>query len=271
MAVYGYCRISTNKQNIERQVRNITEQYPNAIIIKEQFTGKKTNRPKFNELLKIIKDGDTIVFDSVSRMSRNSKDGIKLYQELMSKNINLVFIKEPHINTDTYKNALQSAMQIPMTGTLVDCILEGVNEYMRRLAETQIEYAFQSAQAEVDELAQRTKEGLLTAKLDGKRVGNEKGTKLTTQKSIKVKEIISKYNKAFNGTLTDEETIALIKGSKYEYVNPNGVIEEKSITGLSRGTYYKYKAEIQAEIETELEEDYIDYGVYLDDSIFEDD
>ena len=102
--IYGYCRISSKKQSIERQVRNIKNDYPEAIIIEEVFTGTKTyERRKLQNLLKKVKSGDTIVFDSVSRMSRDAEEGWKLYEELYNKGINLVFLKEPHINTDTYK------------------------------------------------------------------------------------------------------------------------------------------------------------------------
>lgn len=54
---YGVARISTRKQNIERQVRNILGQYPGAKIIKETYTGTKLEgRKEFENLLKIIKD-----------------------------------------------------------------------------------------------------------------------------------------------------------------------------------------------------------------------
>lgn len=54
---YGVARISTRKQNIERQVRNILGQYPSAKIIKETYTGTKLEgRKEFENLLKIIKD-----------------------------------------------------------------------------------------------------------------------------------------------------------------------------------------------------------------------
>lgn len=132
--VYGYCRISTKQQSIERQIRNIEAEYPNAIIVQEAYTGTKLEgRDKFNQMLKQAKQGDTIVFDSVSRMSRNATDGFELYQELFNKGINLVFLKEPHINTDTYKKALQS--NVELTGTNVDFILEGINKYLLALAD----------------------------------------------------------------------------------------------------------------------------------------
>ena len=50
--VYGYCRISTAKQSIERQVRNITAAYPAAIIYQEAYTGTKLmGRDKLDRLI----------------------------------------------------------------------------------------------------------------------------------------------------------------------------------------------------------------------------
>ena len=220
--VYGYCRISTRKQNIERQERNIKAEYGNAIIFKEAFTGTKIDRPVFNKLLNIVKQGDTIVFDSVSRMSRNAEEGFILYQELFNKGIELVFLKEQHINTETYKKALTNNIQL--TGTNVDFILEGVNKYLLALAKEQIKIAFNQAEKEVEDLHQRTKEGIETARLNGKQIGQKKGVKLTTKKSIVAKEQIRKYSKDFEGTLKDVEVMKLI--------------------GIARNSYYKYKKEL---------------------------
>ena len=226
--IYGYCRISTNKQNIERQVRNIVKEYPKVNkIYKEAFTGTKTDRPKFKELLNIVNAGDTIVFDSVSRMSRNAEQGFKLYEELFNKGVELVFLKEPHINTTTYKNATKNL--ITLTNTKIDKILQGVNDYLMALAEEQIKLAFEQAQKEVDDLHQRTREGIETARLNGKQVGQKQGIKLTTKKSIEAKKQIKKYSKDFNGTLKDVDVMKLV--------------------GLARNTYYKYKKEMQEQEE----------------------
>lgn len=51
MMVYGYCRIRTKQQSIERQVRNILAEYPKAKLYKEAFTGTKLDRPDFKKLL----------------------------------------------------------------------------------------------------------------------------------------------------------------------------------------------------------------------------
>lgn len=239
--IYSYNRISSSKQSIQRQIRNAKELYPNAIIVEEVFTGTKVEgRKEFiklvgkwttegdNEILKggIVKAGDTIVFDSVSRMSRNAEEGFKIYKELYNKGIELIFIKEPHINTTTYKEAIDGG--VAMTGTIVDSILEGINKYLLALAEQQIKLAFEQSEKEVMDLRQRTKEGMETARLNGKQIGQVKGTKLTTKKSIEAKEQIQKYSKDFKGTLKDTEVMKLI--------------------GLARNTYYKYKRELVEEL-----------------------
>ena len=215
--IYGYTRISTKKQNIERQIRNIKK-----INKKEVYTGTTTERKGFIKLLKIIKKGDVIIFDSVSRMSRNAEEGIKLYKELFEKGIELIFIKEGYINTEVYKKALES--DIKLTDTNVDYILRGINKYLMALAEEQIKIAFIQSEKEVEDLKQRTKEGLETARINGKQIGQIKGVKLTTKKSVKAKEEIKKYSKTFEGVLTDEEVIKII--------------------GVSRNSYYKYKKEL---------------------------
>ncbi|MDU4832656.1 MAG: recombinase family protein [Actinomyces sp.] len=230
--IYGYCRISTKTQNIERQHRNILAAYPTAKIIDETYTGTKfEGRKEFNKLLNVAKEGDTIVFDSVSRMSRDSAEGFKLYGDFYNKGIELVFIKEPHINTATYKRALTNNVQ--MTNTAIDSILKGVNEYLMALAKEQIRIAFDQSEKEVKDLQQRTKEGIKTARDNGKQIGLEKGTKLTTKKSVEAKEKILKHSKTFNGSLNDTELMKLCN--------------------ISRNSFYKYKKEILEDMKTKGE------------------
>lgn len=226
--IYGYCRISTPKQNIDRQVRNILAVYPDAVIRKEVYTGTKfQGRKELDRILKSIQPGDMIVFDSVSRMSRDASEGVSLYMELYEKGIELVFLKEPHINTATYKKALQN--QISLTGDKVDLILAGINQYLMELAKEQICIAFDQAQKEVDDLHQRTKEGIETARRNGKQIGQVRGKKLTTKKSVSAKEIIRKHNRSFGGTLSNEETWKL--------------------AGITKPTFYEYKRQILEEQE----------------------
>lgn len=221
--VYGYCRISTEKQSIDRQIRNIQREYPNAVIVQEVYTRTKINRKQWQKLFDSVTEGDTIVFDSVSRLSGNVEEGLNAYMDLYNRGVNLVFLKEKHINTETYKQALNSTVK--MTGTDVDYILQGVNKYLMELARTQIKLAFEQSEKEVQDLHQRTREGIETARLNGKQIGQKQGAKLITKKSIEAKQLIIKYSREFSGVLGDKEVLKL--------------------TGLSRNTYYKYKRELK--------------------------
>lgn len=225
--IYGYARISTMKQNIERQIANIKSQYPDAMIFTDTYTGTTTDRPKFNQMLKVVKSGDVIVFDEVSRMSRNAEEGFALYEELYNKGVELIFLKESTLNTENFRQTQQIAS---VGNEIADMYIETTNKVLMILAKQQIKKAFETAQAEVDFLHQRTSEGVRRAQAEGKRVGIEKGTKLTTKKSVAMKQRIQELAKDFHkGTNTDLETIAIL--------------------GISRNTYYKYKRELIEELE----------------------
>lgn len=228
---YGYCRISRKTQNIDRQVRNILKVFPETYIIKEVFTGTRLQgRKELDKLINIVKEGDTIIFDSASRMSRCADEAMELYEEMFYKGVNLIFLKEPHINTETYRNTLNNQIEINLdtgneaTDVFISGIIEALNRFTIELAKQQIKLVFQQAEKEVQDLRQRTAEGLLTAKINNKQIGNIKGCKLTTKKSIKAKEQIKKYSKDFDGSLNDIEVMKLVN--------------------VAKNTYYKYKKEL---------------------------
>lgn len=235
MATYLYCRISQRRQNIERQKRNLKEAFPDGAIVEEAYTGTTTARPAWTRLYKKTVAGDTIAFDSVSRMSRNAEEGMDVYEELYSRGVNLVFLKEPHINTEVYREKTRRQVE-RITGTgnaatdkLINAVLDALQEYTIDLAREQIRLAFEQSEKEVKDLQQRTKEGLQTARLNGKRIGAEKGRKRETEKAKESKKRILELSKDFNGTNTDKEVIAII--------------------GIARNSYYKYKAALKEERE----------------------
>lgn len=234
---YGYCRISTPKQNIERQVRNILASFPNADIRKEVYTGTKyQGRAELQKILHKVQAGDTIVFDSVSRMSRNAKEGFDIYKELYHRGVKLVFIKERHIDTDAYENAMQGIVKTTIdsgdtaTDELVNSIMSAINKFMMNKVEQDIYAAFEQAQLENDIRKQNTKEGIQTAKLSGKAVGGtaNKGKIYSTKKGENAKAIIRKHSKSFGGTLNNEEL--------------------KQMCNVSEPTLLKYKKEIRTEM-----------------------
>ena len=244
--IYGYARVSTNKQSIERQIDNIKRYESRVVIIEEEFTGTTTDRPKLNKLIKNIKADDAIIFDEVSRMSRNATEGIELYEQLFDKGVNLVFIKEPHINTSVYRGKLNKQIEkLTSTGSkatdkLLESIMTALHEYTIDIAKEQIEIAFRTAQAEVDFLHQRTSEGVRKAQEryiretalglehEKQQVGRVQGVKVETKKSRDMKVRIIELSRDFNGKNKDEEVISILK--------------------IAHNTYYKYKREIKATI-----------------------
>ena len=120
MRTYAYCRVSTGHQSIERQIRNITASYPTAIVIKEVYTRTKfEGRKEWQKLMAVVKEGDTIVFDEVSRMCGNEEEGCQIYKELFDKNIKLVFMKNEAINTEVYRRTLDNQIKLHLqTGSL---------------------------------------------------------------------------------------------------------------------------------------------------------
>ena len=221
--IYGYARISRPQQSIERQKRNIKAYDVNAHIVEEAYTGTKMDRPEWLKLYNKVQSGDTIIFDSVSRMSRSAEEGVDIYFELYEKGVNLVFIKEHHIDTTTYDSAIQQS--IGATGNdIADIYIEATNKVIKLLARKQIIQAFMQSEKEVEDLHQRTREGIETARLNGKQIGQKPGNKLHIKKEAPAKEKIIRYSRDFEGKLSDIECMKLI--------------------GISRNTYYKYKREL---------------------------
>lgn len=234
MIIYAYCRVSTKHQKVARQISNIKELYPDAVFIIEYFTGTTQNRPKWDKLMKLLKPGDSIVFDSVSRMSRNAKEGFADYKKLYESCINLIFLNEPLINTSIFDSTKKNLLEISVeTGNVVvDDYFKGnitlINNLLMALAEEQIKAAFIQSEKEVTDLHSRISQGMRESKKNGTRIGLEKGTVLVTAKSIQCKEIIKKHSKDFGGTLDDPEVLLLCK--------------------VSRNSYYKYKKELKEQI-----------------------
>lgn len=229
--IYGYCRVSTTKQRITRQVNNILNKYPKAQIIKEFYTGTTQNRPQWEKLIKTIKKNDTIIFDSVSRMSRNADEGFKDYKFLYDLGVELIFLNEPLINTKVFESTKSNLLKIAIsTGNeAVDEYFNGniklINDLLMSLAEEQIKASFIQSEKEVNDLHTRISEGIRESKFNGTKIGLPKGSKLTTKKETYCKEIILKHSKDFNGSLEDPDVITLC--------------------GCSRPSYYKYKKDLK--------------------------
>jgi len=143
----GYARVSTQEQNLDRQIDNLTAAGCERIY-KEKITGTKADRPEFRAMLDALRPGDILVTDSFSRLSRSTKDLLNLVEELNNSGIHLVSLKE---NLDT----------TTATGKMMLTMLSALSQFERDL------------------IAERTLDGLKAARARGRKggrpaVGNDK-------------------------------------------------------------------------------------------------
>lgn len=156
MANVGYIRVSTVEQNEGRQVKLMDENNVEKIFI-DKCSGKDTNRPKLNELLNYIREGDIVYIESFSRLERSTKDLLNLVDTFRSRCVQLVSFKE-NLNTSTPQGKLMLTMLGAIAEFERDCILE------------------------------RQKEGIALAKEQGKYKGRKK-----IEKPAKWDEIYAQY------------------------------------------------------------------------------
>lgn len=232
MCIYGYVRVSTINQKTQRQIDNIKEFEPTAIIYEEKQSGKDIEgREKFRNLLGKVKAGDVIIFDEVSRMSRNAEEGYNLYMELLKNNVSLVFLKERHIDTDEYKRRTANHLQRITSSNekmdkLVNGILELVEEFERDNLKDNIRLAFEQAEHERQFLIKRVTEGKARSK---KPQGRPEGSpNIKSEKADHIKKVIREQSKDFDGKFSDAKIMR-------EYLK------------VARNTYYKYKRELMEE------------------------
>lgn len=255
--VFGYARVSTKHQRLDRQEQNIRAACPDVDeIVTEKFTGTKMDRPAWNRLYKKLAAGDTLIFDEVSRMSRDGDEGAAIYEELYTRGVNLVFLKQPLVNTDNYRQAAQAT--IAETGDeVVDLFIKAANKALIILAKRQIRQAFGEAQSEVEHLHKRVTEGMRASGASskwreerdergelisrecieqGKIAKARTGNTYETRRSKEAKVRIRQMSKTFNGNMTDKDVMETLR--------------------LARNSYYKYKREILTEIDNEdIQED----------------
>ncbi|RKJ03169.1 recombinase family protein [bacterium D16-54] len=152
--VFGYARVSTEAQNLDRQL-DALKNYGVDIIYNEKITGTKKNRPELTKLLDRITEGDIVVVESLSRLGRSTKDLIELTEIFQSKGVNLVSLKEA-IDTST------------STGKLLFTLMSAI------------------AQFERDVIADRTREGLKSARARGRTGGRPRADPEQVKKAVKL-------------------------------------------------------------------------------------
>ena len=149
---FGYARVSTEQQNLDRQLDMLT-QYGVDYIFNEKMTGTKRDRPELNKLLDRLMAGDTVVVESLSRLGRSTKDLIELVELFEKKQVHLVSLKE-QIDTST------------PAGKLLFTLMSAI------------------AQFERDVIAERTREGLNAAR--GRIGGRPRANQQKVRQAVKL-------------------------------------------------------------------------------------
>lgn len=152
--VFGYARVSTEQQCLDRQL-DMLEKYGVDKIYNEKMTGTKRSRPELEKLLERLTEGDTVVIESLSRLGRSTKDLIWLMETFNSRGVNLVSLKES-IDTTT------------STGKLLFTLMSAL------------------AQFERDVIVDRTREGLASARARGRKGGRPSVNSETVRKAVRL-------------------------------------------------------------------------------------
>lgn len=234
--VVGYARVSTPKQKLERQIQNLKQAYPEIVIVAEVYSAKTEARPRWQKLLRQCRAGviKKLVFDEVSRMSRDAESGVATYKELYNLGIELEFLKEPHINSSVYRESSTTSLNVDTssmddeTAALIGTVITGLNDYLLAVAEKQIYLAFLHGQRERELLSRRTSEGLRQSQLlNGITLGRKPNSHIETKKAKRAKRIIRKYYKLFDGPLK--------------------VMEVCKVAQISKTSFYKYLCQMRDE------------------------
>lgn len=127
----GYVRVSTREQNTARQEEIMESLGVNRVYI-DRMSGKDTDRPQLQEMLGFVREGDSVVVESISRFARNTKDLLELTEQLSSKHVQFISQKE---NIDTETPAGKFML------TIFGAVAELEREYIRQRQREGIEIA----------------------------------------------------------------------------------------------------------------------------------
>lgn len=150
----GYARVSTQDQNLERQIDALNA-YGIDRLYQEKMTGTRQHRPELDAMLSRLEEGDTVVVESLSRLGRSTKDLLTLIDLFESKKVKLVSLKE-NIDTST------------STGRLLITVLSALSQFER------------------DVIVERTNEGLAAARARGRKGGRPKVADTKIRQALKL-------------------------------------------------------------------------------------
>ena len=127
----GYIRVSTNEQNTARQEEIMKTLGVDKVYI-DRMSGKNTDRPALQKMMDYVREGDSVIVESISRFARNTKDLLELTEQLNNKRVQFISQKE-NIDTDTPAGKFML--------TIFGAVAELEREYIRQRQREGIEFA----------------------------------------------------------------------------------------------------------------------------------
>ncbi len=171
----GYVRVSTKEQNTARQDELMKSLGVEKVFL-DKMSGKNTDRPELQNMLGFVREGDSVIVESISRFARNTKDLLELTEQLNNKHVQFISQKE-RIDTDTPAGKFML--------TIFGAVAELEREYIRERQREGIEIAKQRGKYKgrpekqinsFDEVYQKWKKGKLTATSASKQLGVSRST-----------------------------------------------------------------------------------------------
>lgn len=181
--VYGYARVSTQHQELNRQIDLLEQQNCNEILT-EKMTGTKASRPQLDRLKDKLRPGDTVVVESFSRLGRSTKDLIELVNYFEEHDVKLVSLKE---NFDT----------TTPQGRLMMTVFQAFSQFERDL------------------IVERTKEGLKSARARGRKGGRPRVNHREVERALKL------YHTREYSVKEITEMTGISGATLYRYLNTN--------------------------------------------------
>ena len=221
---FAYCSSGCTRPQFERQINNINKKYPNAIIVKEVYSQTRTDRTELKKLLVQLEKDDTLIVNSIDRLSRDPEDFLSYYKEFSQRGVNLIFINQPFMNSEIFTSACRM-----MADQATEPELQVFTDGMYGLLKSQISILLDQSWQDLQDHRDQMKASYKKAKEREKESGRPVGKRYESRKSFMVKELIRRYNQQFDGSMNDIQTMEQIR-------NEMGTI--------SRNTYYKYKKEL---------------------------
>jgi DNA invertase Pin-like site-specific DNA recombinase len=181
----GYARVSTQEQNLDRQLDTLREAGCDKIY-QEKITGTKKDRPELDKMLEVLRSGDTIIVSDLTRLSRSTKDLFNLVEQIESKGAYIKSLKESWLDTTTPQ------------GKLMFTFMAGISQFER------------------DIISQRTQEGLASARARGRSGGRPAKDKSNIDTALKM------YDSKLHTVAKISAITEVSRATLYRYIRDRG-------------------------------------------------